>query len=103
MKRSPRLTTATSVPLIRKPRTWPSAKSATPPTRTILFRGDPDAPWSAAPLLNPRVIFERHEHAEPSLRPIARDVADARKVFNQRQDAGLHDQLLPIAGLALSG
>src|SRR4051812_34521813 len=101
MKRSPRLTTATSVPFMRKPRTWPSANSPTAPTRCILSRGDPGAPWSAT-LFNPRVVFERHEHAQTALRPVARNVADAGEVLDQGQNARLDDQLLPVSGLNLA-
>src|SRR5687768_10614991 len=89
MNRSPRLTTATSWPLMRKPRTCPSANSLTSPTRC----------FSSATLFDLRVVFERHEDAQAPLRPVARDVADAGQVLDQGQHAGFDDELLAIAGL----
>src|SRR4051812_47234478 len=80
---------------MRKPRTWPSANSSTPPTRC----------FSSATLLNPRVVIERHEYAKTAHRPVAGDVAGAGQVFDQGQYARLDDQLLPVARLdfALAG
>src|SRR4051812_39824452 len=95
MKRSPRLTTATSWPLMRKPRTWPSGNSPTLPTRCL----------SSATLFDLRAVIERHEDAETPLRSVACDVPDAGEVFDQRQHARLYDQLLPVArfDFALAG